>query len=220
MLLNKAKLRSTRLEGYIENFTIQELVHPLKERPVTVRFVSSLGHNQEEMHYRLLKSIISSGPDIDIIIAPEFYYFMIDNREAELYLADLCIASEGKDVLISPGTFLFENAEDFLKSGIDSVPNIAYAIYHGKIIHQVEKFKGPYIPFQLWRWNIGIEICKDLSGLSSAGVNNLNLLLHPSAGIEMFDYHALSQRGYVISCDAKTGNFVFLKSEEGLKRIR
>ncbi|MEK6950000.1 MAG: hypothetical protein AABX34_07280 [Nanoarchaeota archaeon] len=194
----------------IESITLDNLVLPDSVDPVVVGAVlahtSRDGSQTEQIHATILEAI-NSGM-YDIILAPEFTYVQHDgndkntnNMEQQLLtkaemdgcLNELISASVGRDALVIPGTFQYEDERRFLP------PNIAYAIYQGKVLHRHEKLHDSAYDFYWKNLHIGISICSEaiLERLS------LDLLLHPSCGISDYAGFGVKKNGHVITLDGQ-----------------
>lgn len=179
----------------------------------------SSGSNADYFHKIILKQI-KCGED-DIIIAPEFTYNfsskVMNEKEKNVYVEEIRKATEGKDVLVFPGTFIWQDDEE------GYAHNSAPVIYDGEVLieyfkrtdggssTQPDKYKIKWIGGDkrgVFEWKgkkAGIEICLDYEKRRLKEVDkiyDLDFYFLISCGTTLKSkYLPVKKGGYGINCN-------------------
>lgn len=191
---------------------------------------SCLGSDVEYFHNSILKMI--ELEEDDIIIAPEFDYNFSDKvmgeEEKNLYIEEIKEATEGKDILVFPGTFIWYDGEyahntapvisdgeqiaecykyyDCGSSGAPSKYELKYYCPMDEVNNSKKWAKGKKGGIFKWKENkVGVEICADhYHNLLKHAVwkKNFDLQVIISCGMNLYPKDTVIKKGgYAIICD-------------------
>jgi len=202
----------------IKEFDLTRLEHPTHKRPLrlgAVKFrTTSIGCDVTTIKEAVIGAIESMK--YDVIVAPEYTFFPflgpMDEERRDKYVEDLKTATVGRDILVAPGSFIWQ------KDG--EMYNSAYVFNNGKVLYDYRKSNnggdediakrfslemkfGESPNSFLWdNLNIGVEICADRGRLyRDRGITELDLMLLLSCGIDTPDTNAIRPGGYAVVCD-------------------
>ncbi len=215
----------------LRTFTLEGLLHPLKKEPLQVGMLTAETLSFGSDTKSILASILEGCKrrEHHIITAAEYSFFPYSGplyeSEVQAYLGALKEASCWGDILIIPGTFVWQKEGNLF--------NTCFALYQGEVIHQHHKMSdggevriaGHYgltanfgTTKGLFDWEglkLGIEICAESGLLGKFGIRNRDLLILTSCGLPAsyflkesmeavrdFGYGIMVDGGHPVLCSA------------------
>ena len=180
------RLMPFQSEPEILGYTLDDLLHPSSGNPIRIGLIvmktSANGTNVDSINDVILK--LTSSGQYDVLVGPE-YSFMhfegpLSEAEKDAYLEGMKQATAGKDMLLIPGTFVWQkdgkmyNTAYVVRNGnvfyeyhkMTDGGDINIAQKHGLILHQG---KVPGV-FEWGNLKLSLEICSDGSSVYAAGI--------------------------------------------------
>jgi hypothetical protein len=191
---------------------LEHLMHPEREEPLRVGLINLTTRVTGSPYHLIREEIFKAfhSGKYDLIICPEYAFANLDKVMEAYFVEEMRLLSLEGDCAINPGSFYHDS--DSEKSSY---------VFHNGDIYEFKKGVGPYTDFPLWGLKSGLEICSDRGRYKLQGIDDLDLLLHPSAGLSTPRMDSVRVGGYGINNNGykNTSCKVLFREEKGVRTV-